>query len=292
MSIYNVPRCQHLKVNGTQCGSPALKRNRFCFFHKRFQEEQIKLNGDRLRRGRANFYLPVLEDANSIQVSLMQIMRLLASGQIDSKIAGLLLYALQTASFNLRHLSFEPCHKQDIVIDRGTIDQTYLDCDQWSVDDFPDPEPTRAEKAAAAAEEAAKAQAAAKEKARRNAALEAQRAAAARALPTPPAPAVPTPPAKPWYDDPEYGEPAPGPAPQASQSPAPRAPASAPPQPAFNPKQSAPTQVKLPATPAKLNHKKAPRKADMNEVREKIRGKVRDWVMSTAKEPNSQRQRV
>ena len=287
MSIYNVPRCQHLKVNGTQCGSPALKRNRFCFFHKRFQEEQIKLNGDRLRRGRANFYLPVLEDANSIQVSLMQIMRLLASGQIDSKIAGLLLYALQTASFNLRHLSFEPFHKQDIVIDRGTIDQTYLDCDQWSVDDFPDPEPTRAEKAAAAAAEAAKAQAAAKEKARRNAALEAQRAAAARGLPTPPAPAAPTPPAKPWYDDPEYGEPGydkvvPTPAPQA---------ASAPPHPAVNPKQSAPTQVKLPAAPAKLN-KKAPRKADMNEVREKIRGKVRDWVMSTAKEPNSQRQRV
>jgi hypothetical protein len=27
-------RCQHIKINGTQCGSPALRRNRFCFFHK------------------------------------------------------------------------------------------------------------------------------------------------------------------------------------------------------------------------------------------------------------------
>jgi hypothetical protein len=26
-------RCQHIKVNGTQCGSPALRRHKFCFFH-------------------------------------------------------------------------------------------------------------------------------------------------------------------------------------------------------------------------------------------------------------------
>jgi hypothetical protein len=37
----------------------------------------------------------VLEDANSIQMSLMQIMRLLLTGQIENKTASLLLYALQ-----------------------------------------------------------------------------------------------------------------------------------------------------------------------------------------------------
>ena len=76
-------RCQHVKINGTQCGSPALRRNRFCFFHKRFQDEQIKLSADRARRGVATFVLPVLEDANSIQIALMQVMRLLVSQQID-----------------------------------------------------------------------------------------------------------------------------------------------------------------------------------------------------------------
>jgi hypothetical protein len=75
-------RCQHLKTNGTQCGSPALRRNRFCYFHKRYQEERIRLNVDRRRRGTATFFLPVLEDANSIQMSLMQIVRLLLTGQI------------------------------------------------------------------------------------------------------------------------------------------------------------------------------------------------------------------
>jgi hypothetical protein len=75
--MQNFPnRCQHLKINGTQCGSPARRRNRFCFFHKRFQDDPIKLTADRARRGVATFILPVLEDANSIQIALMQVMRL------------------------------------------------------------------------------------------------------------------------------------------------------------------------------------------------------------------------
>jgi hypothetical protein len=131
----NVPRCQHLKVNGTQCGSPALTRNRFCFFHKRFQDQRVTISATR-RRARATFDLPVLEDANAIQVSLMQTMRLLVSGQIDPKIAGLLLYALQTASVNLRQTRFEPFDVKDVVIDRNTIDQTRIGSDQWCEEDF------------------------------------------------------------------------------------------------------------------------------------------------------------
>ncbi len=179
MPLYsNAPRCQHLKVDGTQCGSPALRRNRFCFFHKRFQEERISISRDRVRRGRATLILPVLEDANSIQVSLMQIMRLLAAGQIDARIAGLMLYALQTASFNLRRTRFEPFNVQDVVIDRDTIDQTCIGGKQWDEEDFPDPELTEEEKAAEAAEERARAavaaRAAEKENARLRAALEAE----------------------------------------------------------------------------------------------------------------------
>ena len=113
-------RCQHLKVNGTQCGSPALRRNRFCFFHKRSQDERIKLGADRARRGVATFVLPVLEDANSIQVALMQVMRLLVSQQIEHKTASLLLYALQTASTNLHLTRFDP-KRHDVVLDPRTV---------------------------------------------------------------------------------------------------------------------------------------------------------------------------
>lgn len=268
MSIFSIPRCQHLKVNGTQCGSPALKRNRFCFFHKRFQEERIKLNGDRARHGRASLYLPVLEDANSIQVSLMQIMRLLASRQIDAKIASLLLYALQTATFNLRHLNIEPTHIEDVVIDRRTIDQTCIGCDQWSEEDFPDPEETEEEQAAAAAQEAAEAaavaRAASQEKARHNAALEAEadrlsrQGNATRVAHLPaekPVAAIPAPPPTKLAVPP--------------QTPAPQPSATAPP------------------ASAKPTQKKAPGKVAMDKVRKQIQGMARDWIMKTARGTSS-----
>jgi len=70
----------------------------------------------------------------------MQIMRLLASGQIDPKTAGLLPYALQTASCNLRFTTFEPEVVTDVVIDRNTMNQTCVGCSQWLEEDFEDEE--------------------------------------------------------------------------------------------------------------------------------------------------------
>jgi len=135
-------RCQHIKVNGTQCGSPALRRNKFCFFHKRFQTERLSLhksevNQARARRRAAIFDLPVLEDANSIQVSLMQIMRLLALGHLDPKTAGLLLYALQTASINLRRTNFEPS-MHNVVLDPRAVGDVPLGAHAWDDEDFAD----------------------------------------------------------------------------------------------------------------------------------------------------------
>jgi hypothetical protein len=142
MSSYpnSIPRCEHLKINGTQCGSPALKRNHFCFFHKRWYETLIVLNANRARRGRVALDLPVLEDANSVQVSLMQVMRLILNGQLDTKTVGLLLYALQTASSNLSRIDFEPAVKTRVVIDPRTVDQTPLGEDPWRREDFEEEE--------------------------------------------------------------------------------------------------------------------------------------------------------
>lgn len=146
-------RCQHLKINGNQCGSPALRRNRFCFFHKRFQDERIKLSADRARRGVATFVLPVLEDANAIQIALMQVMRLLLSQQIDHKTASLLLYALQTASTNLRMTDFKP-FIQEVILDPRDVANTPLDAHIWDNEDFEEEEEeeTDADRAIAALE--------------------------------------------------------------------------------------------------------------------------------------------
>ena len=71
MGFEDVPRCQHIKVNGVQCGSPALRRKAYCYFHERVQYER-KLAAENNSAPR-NFGFPLLEDANSIQVALMKI---------------------------------------------------------------------------------------------------------------------------------------------------------------------------------------------------------------------------
>jgi hypothetical protein len=82
----------------------------------------------------------------------MQVMRLLISHQIDHKTAGLLLYALQTASFNLRRTDFEPVVKTKIVIDPTRVDETALGQSQWQNEDFETPEETNEEEEAEEAE--------------------------------------------------------------------------------------------------------------------------------------------
>jgi len=138
--MQNYPnRCQYIKINGTQCGSPALRRNRFCFFHKQYQNERIRLSADRRRRGVATFILPVLEDANSIQMAIMQIMRLILTGEIEHKTASLLLYALQTASTNLRSTKFEP-RMHSVILNPRDARDIPLDGNAWDDADYEDEE--------------------------------------------------------------------------------------------------------------------------------------------------------
>ena len=70
----------------------------------------------------------------------MQVMRLILNGQPDPKNAGLLLYALQTASSNLSRINFEPSVKTRVVIDPRTVDQTPLGEDPWCEEDFEEEE--------------------------------------------------------------------------------------------------------------------------------------------------------
>ncbi len=100
--------CEHVKTNGHFCGSPALRGRNYCFFH-------IIDIGRRLRLKRyfdhglqaPPIELPLLEDAASIQLALVQVTDALLKGTLDRKTAGLVLYSLQTASANLRNMQKE-----------------------------------------------------------------------------------------------------------------------------------------------------------------------------------------
>jgi hypothetical protein len=136
MGMNDVPRCQHVKVNGTQCGSPALRRKRFCYFHDSYRLTQARLLEDESKVLLCN--LPLLEDANSIQIAVMQVIHLLGSGKMDTKVAGLVLYALQTAAVNMKRVNFEAEKVTDVVIDQDTLDLTCINGPQWFERDFAD----------------------------------------------------------------------------------------------------------------------------------------------------------
>ena len=149
----NIPRCQHIKVNGIQCGSPALRSDRFCYFHKRWHEHHITIAEAKSLKVRPSIDVPVLEDANSIQVALMQVIQLLLSGEIEHRTAALALYGLQTASINVKHVKFEHFRKEELVIDPAAVDQTQLDDWQWNNEDFENDEENIKEEEVAAAQD-------------------------------------------------------------------------------------------------------------------------------------------
>src|SRR5271170_8119631 len=132
-------------VNGTQCGSPALKSRRLCFFHNRWREARIEFcQSGAPVRAITSIDLPVLEDANSVQVALMQVLRLILAKQLDPKTAGLLLYGLQTASLNLSRTRFEPTQR-DVVIEPRRVADNCLGEHAWHPSDFEENDDTQEE---------------------------------------------------------------------------------------------------------------------------------------------------
>ena len=125
-----IRRCQHIKVNGTQCGSPALRDEKYCHYHLQCHQKNMEINMNFHERG--TITLPTLEDANSVQVGLAEVMRLLVTNQIDHRTAALLLHALRTASINLKHTSFEPEQPTRVVIDRDCVERRPIGATAWS----------------------------------------------------------------------------------------------------------------------------------------------------------------
>ena len=85
-----------------------MRGRHYCYFHiidigRRLRRERYAANGLQA----PPIELPLLEDAASIQLALMQVTEALLHGTLDRKTAGLVLYSLQTASSNLRNMQKE-----------------------------------------------------------------------------------------------------------------------------------------------------------------------------------------
>jgi hypothetical protein len=104
------PRCQWVRQDGTSCGSPQMKQHIYCFAHMQMAEARTLM-----------LMLPVAEDANAIQIGLMQIQKALIEDRISMKKAGLLLYSMQLAMTNVGQTTFGQAKDEEMV--RETVDE-------------------------------------------------------------------------------------------------------------------------------------------------------------------------
>src|SRR5438552_8250186 len=115
---------------------PAMRNGEYCYFHRRWRMTTVDLSHS-VHHVTSEFVLPVLEDADSIQITLGQIMRMIVCRQVEPKSAGLLLYGLQIASANPRRTRFEPYHK-DVTVDLFRVPERIIGDEAWSPSDFKD----------------------------------------------------------------------------------------------------------------------------------------------------------
>jgi len=81
--------------SGLHCQSPAMRGSGFCYFHARPQRPAHPNEG---RPKEARLDLPALLDPKGTQTAISRIISALAAGQISTRRAGVLLYAIQMSS--------------------------------------------------------------------------------------------------------------------------------------------------------------------------------------------------
>jgi hypothetical protein len=92
--------CTHIKVSGVRSGSPALKGEQFCYFHQNVHRGVRKPKQSRLHP------IALIEDEDSIQYALMEVINALMRNTIDYKRAALILRALHIAVKNASRVKY------------------------------------------------------------------------------------------------------------------------------------------------------------------------------------------
>ena len=116
MSSFTAARCRHIKVSGTQCGSPALRNKIFCFYHHKGRPLPGECYSD-IEYATGEINLPFFEDAHSIQAVIREVVQMVLQKRLERKTASLLLYALQIASSNLKRMELEKPQPEQVVTD-------------------------------------------------------------------------------------------------------------------------------------------------------------------------------
>jgi len=98
---YSDKICAQRKHNGDPCQSPALRGQRFCHYHKVMGKPKAEIDNE----PSGHTYLPVFEDAVSIQSGISDVCEMMLHRRIEAKEVSILLYAMQVASTNMAQLN-------------------------------------------------------------------------------------------------------------------------------------------------------------------------------------------
>ena len=112
-----IPACRHIKSNGARCRAHALSDRPYCYHHDRLHRVFNKQKSTK----KNSLVLHPLEDRSSILMALSDVICGLASGRVDSRNAGRLIYGLQVAG------QFAPdssCPNPDDAVESLTITKT------------------------------------------------------------------------------------------------------------------------------------------------------------------------
>ena len=92
----SAPRCAHVRANGETCGSPAMTRDQFCYFHS----EARKMR-DAAEAAAKLAEMPILEDRQGLQLAIMRVCTLLADNKIEERTARAIFDGLRLAQKTL-----------------------------------------------------------------------------------------------------------------------------------------------------------------------------------------------
>ncbi len=97
--------CHHAMESGFYCQNPALRGRRFCYSHLRLRGQRLRMARAIAKRQPYRFDLPALDDLYAVQAAVEHVARALASGLMDRRQAGTLLWSLQQSAINHRILA-------------------------------------------------------------------------------------------------------------------------------------------------------------------------------------------
>jgi len=87
-------QCRHIHADGRPCGSPALRREQFCYFHHTTRRPKPAPGKFRHLDAHEPFELPAIEDRTSALAVAAHLLSRIASNDLDATRAGRMLYNL------------------------------------------------------------------------------------------------------------------------------------------------------------------------------------------------------